>query len=32
MDDPHSPAYRIEKVLSIYSLIKSLPPVLFWRG
>ena len=32
MDDPRSPAYRIEKLLSIYSLIKSLPSDIVLEG
>ena len=32
MDDPRSPAYRIEKLLSIYSLIKTLPSDVVLEG
>ena len=32
MDDPRSPAYRIEKLLSIHSLIKSLPSDVVLEG
>lgn len=32
MDDLRSPAYRIEKLLSIHSLIQSLPPDVVLEG
>jgi hypothetical protein len=32
MDDPRSPAYRIEKLLSIRKLFESLPPEVILEG